>query len=136
MAYYLQVERFSYLCIFFFSSRRRHTRLQGDWSSDVCSSDLRHKRAARRRALRFIASELRSNMLVAGWAARLPQPAPVQTPVLDRLAHVLRLELGRAAQVRDRPRDLENPVIRPRREREPGDRGTEQRVGALRHAAE
>src|SRR5205807_3875574 len=23
-----------------FSSRRRHTRLQGDWSSDVCSSDL------------------------------------------------------------------------------------------------
>src|SRR6266446_8254175 len=27
---------------FFFSSRRRHTRLQGDWSSDVCSSDLKH----------------------------------------------------------------------------------------------
>src|SRR5205807_6554591 len=27
------------LC-FFFSSSRRHTRLQGDWSSDVCSSDL------------------------------------------------------------------------------------------------
>src|SRR6266850_3205603 len=25
---------------FFVSSRRRHTRLQGDWSSDVCSSDL------------------------------------------------------------------------------------------------
>src|SRR3989454_4550256 len=28
---------------FFFSSRRRHTRLQGDWSSDVCSSDLSAK---------------------------------------------------------------------------------------------
>src|ERR1039457_7337798 len=27
-------------CRVFFSSRRRHTRLQGDWSSDVCSSDL------------------------------------------------------------------------------------------------
>src|ERR1039457_7373591 len=26
--------------VYFFSSRRRHTRLQGDWSSDVCSSDL------------------------------------------------------------------------------------------------
>src|SRR6202000_2047934 len=26
---------------FFFSSRRRHTRWTGDWSSDVCSSDLR-----------------------------------------------------------------------------------------------
>src|SRR5438094_8031872 len=25
---------------FFFSSRRRHTRSYGDWSSDVCSSDL------------------------------------------------------------------------------------------------
>src|SRR5256885_17171718 len=28
------------LFVLFFSSRRRHTRLQGDWSSDVCSSDL------------------------------------------------------------------------------------------------
>src|SRR5437762_6948175 len=45
--------------IFFFSSRRRHTRYIGDWSSDVCSSDLalphaparrsRHDAAARRR---------------------------------------------------------------------------------------
>src|SRR5699024_11625600 len=30
---------FSYL--FFFSSRRRHTRSKRDWSSDVCSSDLK-----------------------------------------------------------------------------------------------
>src|SRR3989339_214741 len=32
--------------ILFFSSRRRHTRLVSDWSSDVCSSDLmiRHTR--------------------------------------------------------------------------------------------
>src|SRR5207248_3893790 len=29
---------------FFFSSRRRHTRSYGDWSSDVCSSDLSAKR--------------------------------------------------------------------------------------------
>src|SRR5690625_3415605 len=28
------------MCIFFFSSRRRHTRWPRDWSSDVCSSDL------------------------------------------------------------------------------------------------
>src|SRR5471030_3350420 len=27
--------------VFFFSSRRRHTRCLSDWSSDVCSSDLR-----------------------------------------------------------------------------------------------
>src|SRR5690606_40634507 len=28
------------LVLFFFSSRRRHTRFSRDWSSDVCSSDL------------------------------------------------------------------------------------------------
>src|SRR5207302_7127400 len=28
------------VCLFFFSSRRRHTRFSRDWSSDVCSSDL------------------------------------------------------------------------------------------------
>src|SRR2546430_9027323 len=28
------------ICYFFFSSRRRHTRFDCDWSSDVCSSDL------------------------------------------------------------------------------------------------
>src|SRR5256885_5226833 len=33
---------------FFFSSRRRHTRLQGDWSSDVCSSDLGQNDAMQR----------------------------------------------------------------------------------------
>src|SRR5699024_12057443 len=29
--------------LFFFSSRRRHTRSKRDWSSDVCSSDLVHQ---------------------------------------------------------------------------------------------
>src|SRR5205807_3256072 len=37
---------------FFFSSRRRHTRLQGDWSSDACSSDLNTNRLGPR--LRFV----------------------------------------------------------------------------------
>src|SRR5690348_18445392 len=32
------------LLFFFFSSRRRHTRWTGDWSSDVCSSDLSRTR--------------------------------------------------------------------------------------------
>src|SRR2546426_3219382 len=36
-----QFQFVNYISVFFFfSSRRRHTRLQGDWSSDVCSSDL------------------------------------------------------------------------------------------------
>src|SRR5207249_9215339 len=32
---------FVFFFFFFFSSRRRHTRSKRDWSSDVCSSDLR-----------------------------------------------------------------------------------------------
>src|SRR2546426_3415158 len=39
MSFLLFGNTFSFY-FFFFSSRRRHTRLQGDWSSDVCSSDL------------------------------------------------------------------------------------------------
>src|SRR5690242_7045377 len=36
------------LILFFFSSRRRHTRLTCDWSSDVCSSDLKSRARASR----------------------------------------------------------------------------------------
>src|SRR2546427_7238907 len=36
---FLQSESFGHV-FFFFSSRRRHTRFDCDWSSDVCSSDL------------------------------------------------------------------------------------------------
>src|SRR5438874_8987884 len=50
-AYYLIFLRYHFfLCLdifslffFFFSSRRRHTRSLRDWSSDVCSSDLRKR---------------------------------------------------------------------------------------------
>src|SRR5882762_1150207 len=37
--------------VFFFSSRRRHTRFKCDWSSDVCSSDLLGVSAARAAAI-------------------------------------------------------------------------------------
>src|SRR2546430_9934067 len=40
------------ILLFFFSSRRRHTRFDCDWSSDVCSSDLGTWR--RRRVVRHI----------------------------------------------------------------------------------
>src|SRR5256886_6350091 len=36
----VDMDRFECLSGFFFSSRRRHTRFDCDWSSDVCSSDL------------------------------------------------------------------------------------------------
>src|SRR2546430_3856531 len=37
--------RNDYISSFFFSSRRRHTRFDCDWSSDVCSSDLMRSRS-------------------------------------------------------------------------------------------
>src|SRR3989454_1187702 len=48
-------KRMCYVFFFFFSSRRRHTRLQGDWSSDVCSSDLAFLTV---RASRFIQNDV------------------------------------------------------------------------------
>src|SRR5256885_4972611 len=47
--------------LFFFSSRRRHTRLQGDWSSDVCSSDLLSYIAVR--------TDQGYNLLLSVWSA-------------------------------------------------------------------
>src|SRR6266700_5168814 len=38
---FFEVTSLIHLRFFFFSSRRRHTRFSRDWSSDVCSSDLR-----------------------------------------------------------------------------------------------
>src|SRR5437763_8543700 len=38
---FLFLSFFFHFIFFFFSSRRRHTRYIGDWSSDVCSSDLK-----------------------------------------------------------------------------------------------
>src|SRR5437762_6183842 len=54
--YYMGIKYFCILVFssrflfFFFSSRRRHTRYIGDWSSDVCSSDLERAAAGADRA--------------------------------------------------------------------------------------
>src|SRR5438046_2171553 len=56
------------MIFFFFSSRRRHTRLVSDWSSDVCSSDLggrdrvreqRQSKEARGHGIHFLLLERR-----------------------------------------------------------------------------
>src|SRR5256886_7309556 len=44
---------------FFFSSRRRHTRFDCDWSSDVCSSDLMWKSGIRNGRRATLATLLR-----------------------------------------------------------------------------
>src|SRR3989475_4885246 len=50
---------------FFFSSRRRHTRFDCDWSSDVCSSDL--AAPPRQRAARAIEVALLSGRTLSWW---------------------------------------------------------------------
>src|SRR2546426_3588682 len=49
----------SVVSFFFFSSRRRHTRLQGDWSSDVCSSDLQYPEEEKATAIPLVAASER-----------------------------------------------------------------------------
>src|SRR5256885_5406462 len=51
---------------FFFSSRRRHTRLQGDWSSDVCSSDLLRGRSLKSFSVRKEAKDHGGGGRIAG----------------------------------------------------------------------
>src|SRR5256885_12059018 len=69
---------------FFFSSRRRHTRLQGDWSSDVCSSDLSQAGRAERLAVATVAA-LRG----AGMAASLQSVAALDAEQLRHHRRVL-----------------------------------------------
>src|SRR5256885_15387068 len=73
--------------LFFFSSRRRHTRLQGDWSSDVCSSDLHLRRV-----------EIEVGLLRVGDAI---EPEIGLAPILDRIGVAglegERLQIGRAS---------------------------------------
>src|SRR3989475_5938510 len=54
---------------FFFSSRRRHTRFDCDWSSDVCSSDLAPGMAARGKGSIINVSSMAGQIGLAGGAA-------------------------------------------------------------------
>src|SRR2546427_1567071 len=51
-------------CCFFFSSRRRHTRFDCDWSSDVCSSDLSSVWAYKQ-SLKIDPGDVKASLLVA-----------------------------------------------------------------------
>src|SRR5256885_16549538 len=79
---------------FFFSSRRRHTRLQGDWSSDVCSSDLRPGES------RWLLAKQRPPRTPAAQPAEAPQ-----RPVLQEVSQFMLLE--REVEMQYRPRMLE-----------------------------
>src|SRR5690348_17402476 len=70
--YIFAVFIFCFFFFFFFSSRRRHTRWTGDWSSDVCSSDLAASptRLANVQALRGVAALLVLGMHAVGRQVR------------------------------------------------------------------
>src|SRR3712207_9006257 len=78
--------------MFFFSSRRRHTRYWRDWSSDVCSSDLAARRAVVADAPPALAhGEGGEQPPQAVPAAQMPLPLGVaqEEAAEDRLEHVL-----------------------------------------------
>src|SRR2546421_12323835 len=57
MSLYLPNLDLRIVTFFFFSSRRRHTRSDRDWSSDVCSSDLELRRLGCREGLYLATAE-------------------------------------------------------------------------------
>src|SRR5688500_19118520 len=77
---------------FLSSSRRRHTRLQGDWSSDVCSSDLRFCAASFAEADRLAAAAKKAAQKRAREAAERARPKWVK-PLLNFSMS----EIGRAS---------------------------------------
>src|SRR5207248_5994520 len=81
------------LFLFFFSSRRRHTRSYGDWSSDVCSSDLpaqfgtQGQRAKRAKGLKDSRNEAYDNDDGARRSRRAARLRPLIVPTrLDSTA--------------------------------------------------
>src|SRR3989454_8479699 len=73
-------------------SRRRHTRLQGDWSSDVCSSDL-HRRRHQVRARALALAPLEVAVGGGGHAFALTRGLAVH-PHAHRAAGLAPLEAG------------------------------------------
>src|SRR5437762_1670261 len=87
---------------FFFSSRRRHTRYIGDWSSDVCSSDLRRKR--RRDWKRSRGSARRQTTRDSSVEKAVRQTRPLTRPQQERaqprsVLHCQRADLDRKSVV-------------------------------------
>src|SRR5690242_21384942 len=94
---------------FFFSSRRRHTRLTCDWSSDVCSSDLTPFRLWWELALFFLGGLFRVasshhnlNGVVVALAARVfPQRPQIGRASCRERVYNSRSDLPRRHQARN-----------------------------------
>src|SRR6266478_5050192 len=94
------------MSVFFFSSRRRHTRFDCDWSSDVCSSDLLHGQSMRLSDLPD--SLVRFDVVVSCTASSLPIIG------LGMVERAIRARRHRPIVVIDLavPRDVEPEVAR------------------------
>src|SRR2546427_4045989 len=68
---------------FFFSSRRRHTRFDCDWSSDVCSSDLELDHAVALRVLNAVGEHRRTGGFLRRLAERWLQVMTVEDVVAE-----------------------------------------------------
>src|SRR5438132_3438705 len=105
MSYYF----FFVFFFFFFSSRRRHTRSLCDWSSDVCSSDLRVKDTVHheRRSLEFVFRTIAK-------IVRLDAPGYLEVAEVRRVDLIER-PVARARRVRGvgRPLRVFRMILRP-----------------------
>src|SRR2546421_3757611 len=86
-----------YILFFFFSSRRRHTRSDRDWSSDVCSSDLLLTMSSISLHVRLNGKEI-DDMVKSGQAvsAKFVIPYPPGFPIMVP-GQVITKEIGRAS---------------------------------------
>src|SRR5437867_10046158 len=86
--------------MFFFSSIRQHTRSYGEWSSDVCSSDLEQARGDRvdSRADIFSTGVLLYEMLTGTWPFRGKTAVDVRHAVLhEEPVAISEAKIGRAS---------------------------------------
>src|SRR5207248_8681346 len=84
-----------FFLFFFFSSRRRHTRSYGDWSSDVCSSDLPRRSPVRSRS--WLSKSLPTRSFPASDETSWPVGRQGRGRGLRLVEKVWRGEVGRAA---------------------------------------
>src|SRR5699024_11687107 len=79
-----------FLLFFFFSSRRRHTRSKRDWSSDVCSSDLKLLELLFEESWFLLHYRIRRRFLVFRWQLGLglgnSSYAPARKPIAATVA--------------------------------------------------
>src|SRR2546430_12136632 len=86
------------VCLFFFSSRRRHTRFDCDWSSDVCSSDLQLRGGA---GLLLTSDGVHKSLTPTTMLEILTQPQSAATALVAEPAPseipTISFEIGRAS---------------------------------------